>query len=563
MITELLKTEIEKAVRSVGFAMPADYSLLAPPKKEMGDFATNIALIISKANRENMSKDVADKLILELDKSEIIRSVTAAGPGFINIFLKDKLFYDELKKILDIQENYGRSNIGNGKTANVEYVSANPTGPLHIGNARGGPIGESIANLFTFYGFRVRREFYINDVGVQIEKLGSALCYWYEVKHDERTEFPVGGYPGDYVKEISEEIQKTKKDELKNIEDHTQLVEYFAKEGLLILIRQIKEACELIGISYDEWMEESEIQSSGKTDEVIELLQEKDFTVRREGALWFKRENDPEFSDKESVLKRSDQGQTPTYFADDIAYHKDKFDRGADILVDVWGANHHGHIDRLKSAVEALDYDVKNFHIILYQYVRLKNAGEILKMSKREGNFVTLKEVIENGVAPDAFKYFILAQNPNTPFDFDIKEAADTSEKNPVYYIKYAHARICSILAKSGTGRIGSISAGEIDGSYIKNADLKLLKENSEMDLIKGILEFPEILDDIIENYQIQLLPHYTYKIASLFHNFYTKCQVLTEDKELTNARLALITATKHTIANALQILDIEAPEKM
>jgi arginyl-tRNA synthetase len=554
MIKKTLRGEIEKAIESAGYMVPIDFSFEKPPQKEMGDYATNVPLIITAAKKELIAREVAEKIKSELKKSEIIKNIEIAGAGFINIFITNSVYLDQIKQILEQAENYGKIDLGQGRKVNVEYISANPTGPLHIGNARGGPIGEAIANLYENFGYEVIREFYVNDVGGQINHLAESLLYYYEVKHDQRIIFPEGGYPGDYIEEISEEIQKEFADELEKIEEHSKLLELFGREGLKILIRNIKEASELIGITFDNWAFESELQRSGKTAAAIQQLQEKDFVVSREGALWFKRENDLEFSDKESVLERSDQNRTPTYFADDIAYHKDKFDRGAEVLVDVWGANHHGHIDRLKSAVEALGYNIDNFHIILYQYVRLKNAGEILKMSKREGNFITLKQVIESGVAPDAFKYFILAQNPNTPFDFDIKLAADTSEKNPVYYIEYAHARICSILAKA---------AGESGVTEIKSANLELLKEKEELDLARGLVEYPDILLEVKENYQLQLLPHYIYKIASLFHSFYTNCQVLSDDLELTKARLALITAAKYVIANALKILDIEALEKM
>lgn len=569
MIEETIKAEVEKAIELAGYQVPVDFSCEKPPQKEMGDYATNIAMIIAAANKALIPKEVAEKIKSKLVKSDIIKNVEVAGAGFINIFVKDSLYFDQIKQILEKGENYGKTDIGKGKKVNVEYISANPTGPLHIGNARGGPIGEATANLYDFLGYKVTREFYINDVGGQINHLAESLLYYYEVKHDQRIVFPEGGYPGDYVKDISAQVQIEKAKELAEMKDRDELLELFKKEGLAILIRKIKEDCALLDIEFDKWTYQSDIEFSGKTDLVVKELEEKGLTTKREGALWFKNPDDPEFEDKESVLKKSDGKEALTYFADDIAYHKEKFDLGDEIIVDVWGANHHGHIPRIKSAMEAMGYPAENFIILLYQYIRLKHGDEVMKMGKRFGNIVTLRQVIEAGVAPDVFKYFILSQNSNTPFDFDIKLAADTSEKNPVFYMKYAHARICSILEKyrqdSKSERDSEKTADMLTSllADLLKSDLSLLKNEKEIALYKELIKFPEILLEIKKDFQIQTLPHFAYQIAGLFHDFYTNCQVLSDDLELTKARLALIMASKNVIANALKILDIEAPEKM
>lgn len=546
---EDIKKIILEAVKEAGYSVPQNFAIDTPPESSMGDFATNIAMIIAGRDKRN-PREIAEKIIDLLKSEKDIAKVENAGPGFINITLKESIYFAELKKILSEKENYGKGSKKNTKV-NVEYVSANPTGPLHVGNARGGPIGEAIARLYQFLGYEVEREFYVNDMGLQIERFGRSLYYYYAKKTDDKLELPEDGYPGPYIKEISEEIQKSHKEKLKEIKDEPELIQFFIKEGLTYTIKSIREDCELIGIKFDNWLHESDLLHSGKAEAAVEKLKVGGFTVSKEGALWFKNPDDTELADKESVLVKSD-GKSLTYFADDIAYHLDKLERGNQLLIDVWGANHHGHIPRFKAAMKAVGAKEDKIQILLYQYIRLKKAGKTASMGKRLGNFVTLREVIKSGVAPDAFKYFILAQNNNTPFDFDLKLAADTSEKNPVFYIKYAHARICSILKKAG-----DISTPE-DG-----ADFKLLSDPKEVALYKELVKFPEILNETSENFQVQALPHFAHKIAGLFHDFYANCQVITEDKKLTASRLSLIIATKYILANTLDICGIEAPESM
>lgn len=544
-----IKRIIIEAVKKAGYAVPQNFAVETPPNLEMGDFATNIAMVIGGRDKIN-PKEIADKVVEILKKEKDLTKVEIAGHGFVNITIKDSIYFAELKKILQEKENYGRGSAKKTKIM-VEHVSANPTGPLHIGNARGGPIGEAFAGLFSFLGYEVGREFYVNDMGLQIERFGRSLYYWYAKKSDSKIEFPADGYPAPYIKEISEEIQKTNKEKLASLKDESDLLDFFIKEGLYHTVKSMRKDCELIGIKFDNFAYESNLQHSGKAEAVVEKLKQKGFTISKEGALWFKNPEDPEFLDNESVLVKSD-GKSFTYFADDIAYHIDKFARGYDKTINILGANHHGHLSRFRAAMRAVGVPDEKIEIVLYQYIRLKKAGRIASMGKRLGNFVTLRQVIESGVEPDAFKYFILAQNSNTPFDFDLEAAADTSEKNPVFYVKYAHARICSILKKIGEK--------DID---IKEVDLSLLSDSKEVALYKEIVKFPEIINEVSNNFQIQALPHYGYKIAGLFHDFYSNCHVITDDKKLTDSRLALILATKYVLSNVLGICGIEAPEHM
>lgn len=546
-----LRDSIVKAAKEAGYGHLVDFDLNLPPKNQDADYATNISLIIGHKTKEN-PKDVADKISKKLSENSLVQKTTVAGPGFINIVLQDHTYYDLLKNLLSEKDNFGKKDIGQGKTVSVDFVSANPTGPLHIGNARGGPIGETIANLYQHFGYKVSREFYVNDSGLQVKRLGKSFYYWHEKLSGEDAIFPEDGYPGEYVKEIVEEIIKKSKDKINQLKNEDEIIEYLSKEGLDQIIDQMKKDVELLGISFDKWIYESQLQLSGDTEKYINLLKEKNATVSREGALWLKVDADPDFKDKESVLIRSDEAKSFTYFADDIAYHMKRYEDGVEKIIDVWGANHHGHIARMNAALQVLGISKEKLQILLYQYIRIVQNGEPIKMGKRLGNFISLRQILEGGVSADAFKYFILAQNSNTPFDFDIKLAADQSERNPVYYIQYAHARICSILKKAGE-----------ETSSPENVDLSVLKNDKELSLIKELTMWPDVAEDSLEDLQIQNLPHYAYKIASLFHDFYTNCPVLDAEEETKKARLALVSATKIIISKVLSICGISAPEKM
>jgi len=548
MIKKQITEEILKAAGEAGYGELADFSVEKPPKVEMGDFSTNIALVLAGGKREN-PKDIAGKISESLAKSQLIEKAETAGGGFININIKSDLCFKELKKIIKEQEDYGKTDVGKGKKVSIDFISANPTGPLHIGNARGGPIGEVIANLLTFNGYKVSREFYLNDIGVQINKLGETLYHYIEKDKGNDSVFPDDGYKGDYIKAIAKKIS-LEKVQLETLANKEEVIDYLKNAGLNYLIENIKKDVGLLNIKFDKWVSERELQESGLTEKIVASLKKEEATVNREGAIWFKNADDPNFEDKEAVLQKSDQEKTYTYFADDIAFHMERYDSGVDLIVDVWGSNHHGHVPRMVSALKSLGVEENRLKVLLYQFIRIKNGDEIVKMSKRTGNFVTLKQVLYGGVSADAFKYFILAQNSNTPFDFDVKLAADQSEKNPVYYIQYAHARICSILRKVGETKEG-------------DANLSLLKNDKELNLLKALIDWPDIVEEISTNFQIQTLPHYAYKIASLFHDFYTNCQVLSDDKKLTSARLVLVKATKNILNIVLNICDIEAPEKM
>lgn len=557
-----LREIIAKAANSAGYPELVDFDVSPPPVGQGADYATNVALIIAGEKKQN-PREIAERIVVEISKVEAIKEAHSAGPGFINITFQDQTYYDLLKKLLSEKENFGKSKIGQNKTVSVDYVSANPTGPLHIGNARGGPIGETITNLLEFVGYKVIREFYLNDVGVQVTRLGETIYWWVEKQNGNEPAFPENGYPGEYVKEVAEMIVAQNNEKIDAFKDKKDLIDFLKNEGLKILVEKMKEDAALLGLKFDIWVSEYDLQQKGFAKKVVEKLAQAGATAKSEGALWFVNPSDPKFEDKESVLQKSDEDSTFTYFTDDIAYHSKRYNEGVDLIVDIWGSNHHGHINRMYSALKALGISEEKLKIYLYQYIRLKNGEEIVKMGKRFGNFVSLRQVIEGGVSADAFKYFILSQNPNTPFDFDIKLATEKSEKNPVYYIQYAHARICSILRKSQIANLKSQIQDGTGDINIADLDLSVLKNEKEIALIKALAMWPDIVEDTLKDFQVQMLPHYAYKLASLFHDFYTNCPVLDSDEQTKKARLALIFATKILISNVLSICGITAPEKM
>jgi len=558
---EELRENIIKAVKGAGFKLPEDFSLESPPDEKMGDLATNIAIIIGK--NEGIDPIDVSKKILTKFGSDYIESADVAGQGFINFKLSKKYYQKVLSNILSSGGDYGKSDIGKEKRLLVEYVSANPTGPLHIGNARGGPIGEAISNIFSWLGYYVEREFYVNDVGAQIRKFGETLAYYYISKNDPSYHFPDGGYPGDFLKEISEQIQREKKDEIANLKDD-KLIDFFIRHGLEITIRRIKEDLCDLGIVFDRFQYESDLINSGLSQKVIEDLKEKNALVDREGALWFCSKEYSDLSDRESVLVRSDSEKSLTYFASDIAYHKDKFDRKFDRLIDVWGANHHGHIERLKASLKSLGYDSDKLDIILYQNVRLKKDGEIKQMGKRLGNFINISDLLnEMKVSADVFKYTIISQSSQNIIDFDLDLAVEQSEKNPVYYLQYAYARICSILRNTDKNILQALEKIAEGKGRPDPKTLDLLKDKKELDLIKLLDKLPNILLKIGENFQIQSLPFFATETARAYHNFYTSCQVLSGDKNLTEARLLLVLATRNVLKITLSLMGVSTPERM
>lgn len=506
-----------------------------PENPKYGDYATNIALRLSKFVRDNplkIAKYIATKI--KHQTKNLFESIEVVKPGFINFKLSQKYLISKILEILKEGKNFGKSNFGKGKKIQVEFISANPTGPLTLGNGRGAFFGDALAKILSYSGFKVEREYYWNDAltSSQILGLGKTL------KGEEIV------YRGDYIKKLPEKITKKYKKDIKRLS--TTQVAFYASE---ILKEEIKNFIKKkLKIKFNTWFSEQSLYDGGAVDQTLKLLEEKNLIYEKEGAIWFRAKD---FGDDEDrVLVRSNG--TPTYFLSDIAYHLNKFSRKFGKVINIWGADHAGYIKRLKGAMVALGYP-ERLDILISQLVRLVRGGKEIRMSKRKGVFVTLEELIDE-VSLDVARFFFLMYSLNTHMDFDLDRAKERTEKNPVFYVQYAHARICSIIKKS-----------KIKSQKIKVNEKKLILLNhpTELSLIRELIKFPEILNDIAQNYEIHRLPSYAISLADKFHNFYEKCRVIEKDEKLFKARLALILATKTVFKNTLNCLGIGAPEKM
>lgn len=548
-----------KKENAVDFDEIAPFAVEVPREKAHGDFAANAAMVMTKKAKQNpvklagIIKDYAERL-LTFVKAPVER-IEVAGPGFLNFYLKRDWAHEALCYVLKEGENYGKQNIGNGKKVQVEFVSANPTGPMHMGNARGAALGDALAELLKTAGYDVTREFYINDAGNQIENFALSLEARYLELYGIPAEIPEGGYHGEDVVEHMKEFAQKEGDKYLHV-DPEERRKVFVEYALEKNIRRMKQDLESFGVVFDIWFSERSLHESGKVMETIEKLKERGYTYEKDGALWF---SATKFGvPKDEVLIR--QNGIPTYFAADIAYHKDKFDRGFEWVIDIWGADHHGHVPRVKAGLAALGYDPERLTIIIMQLVRLFKNGEIARMSKRTGKAVTLSDLIEE-VGKDAARFFFNLRSADTHLDFDLDLAVKQSEENPVFYVQYAHARISSIL------RVAREQGADIDFENLSDEKIRklagLLKEDAEVELIKKLAEFPEEIRIAAENLSPYRIANYAMDLASLFHSFYNSCRVLTEDEDLTRARLILVYATKRVFKNAFRILGITAPERM
>jgi len=505
---------------------------------KFGDYSTNAALKLAKKEGRNpleLAKELVEKINQDKAGREIFARVEAVKPGFINFFLSPDYLQRQVAEILKLGDDYGQSNLGQKQKIQVEFISANPTGPLTVGNSRGGVIGDVLAQVFEISGWRVTREYYFNDAGGQIDVLGHSV-----LKDD------LAEYKGEYIDKLHAELESG---------DYKEI----GKKAAQILIEQIKETTRKMGIEYDVWFAEGrDLREKNKIEEIVGWLKEKSLAYEKEGALWFK--STLFGDDKDRVLIRSN-GE-PTYFAIDCAYHKNKFvERAFDKVIDIWGADHHGDVPRVKGFVKALGFE-KNFEILLHQFVRVLKDGKEVRMSKRAGNYVAVEDLLDE-VGKDVYRFFMLQYSPNTHMDFNLDLAKEQSQKNPVYYVQYAHARICAILRKSAQSQISDLKSQINFKKQISNFKLELLKEPAEMDLIKQLIRLPEIVEDAAKDYQVQRLPQFALELVRNFHKFYEQCRVISDDQSLTQARLALIEAARIALKNTLDLMGISAPEKM
>lgn len=550
-LAEALDRAVKKAINNgeLPSLTTPEFVVEVPKEKGHGDFATNLAMMLAKPAR-NAPRKLAEIIVNNLDLAGVsVERVEIAGPGFINFYLDPNWIYQALPQIVEQAEHYGRLDLGEGKKVQVEFVSANPTGLLHMGNARGAALGDSIASILEFAGYDVQREYYINDAGNQIDNFGKSLEARYLQQLGQDVPLPEEGYHGedliDTVKNFIAQHQDTYLTADPALR-REKLVEFALNEKLT----NIKNSLLDFGVVYDVWFSEKSLHDSGAVEETINELREKGYIYEKENALWFKAS---EFGDeKDEVVVRSNG--VPTYFAADIAYHKNKFERGFDKVINIWGADHHGHVNRMKGAVEALGYSRDALEVVLMQLVRLLRGGEIVRMSKRTGQFVTLSELIDE-VGKDAARYFFVMRSPDSHLEFDLDLAKSQTNDNPVFYIQYAHARICSIfrqLAERG-GQLPSIS----------DVDLTLLKEEEEKELVRKLADFPVEVSMAAQMLAPHRIARYLHELAGLFHSFYNSNRVIVEDKKLSDARLILVDCTRTVLRNGLRLIGVSAPERM
>lgn len=517
-----------------------------PQKSEHGDYAVTAPLKLARS--AGMSPLViAQRLLDHLETLEEIESVTLAKPGFINFKLKAEWVKSQVDGIIEAGESFGNVNTGGGKRVQVEYVSVNPTGPLHVGHGRGAVLGSGLARMLEAAGWLVEQEYYINDAGTQMLLFYRSLYTRYLQELGGEGEMPSGGYVGQYVLDLAREVIEEEGDKFRDMAEEDALRE-LGVIGLRKMLGSIREDLEEMGVHHDVWFSEQSLFESGRYEETMGQLASAGHTRDKDGATWFVSTALGE--DKDNVLVRG--SGNPTYFASDIAYHYDKFvTRGFDRVINVWGADHQGHISRMKAAVGALGVDPSRLDILVSQMVTLKRGGQVDKVSKRGGKIVTLKEVVDE-VGVDPCRFFFLARSADSQMEFDLELAKSQSVENPAYYLQYAHARMCSILRNA-----------EEMGIDFSGGDVLLLGEESEMQLIRQMLKLPETLEMIGNTLEPQHLPHYSQDLAAIFHSFYEKCRVLGEDVELTKARLKLVYAARIALARCLGLMGMSAPEEM
>lgn len=516
-----------------------------------GDYASNIAMVLASRVKGKLPPRKIAEVIREhvRDDDGVLEKVEVAGPGFMNFFIKEGVWSTLLSEVDAQGDRYGSSDYGMGKNAHVEFVSANPTGPLHIGHARGAVVGDVIANIAAVSGYSVFREYYINDAGNQMNNLGKSVLYRYRELLGDNIEFPENCYRGDYIRDLAREIVERDGDIFLS-KNHEEAVGVFTDYAAAAILEGIKEDLRAFGVVFDNYFSERALYKDNRVALLLKELEEKRVVYSDGETLWFKT---TDFGDEKDrvVVRRNGE---PTYFAADIAYHHDKYTRGFDTIIDVWGADHHGYIPRMSACIEALGHDRNSLKIVLIQLVSLLRDGMPVPMSTRAGEFVTMKEVIDE-VGKDAARYNFLMRRSDSHLDFDLELAKKQSNENPVYYVQYAHARICSIVRNAA-------EKGYTIPAY-EEVDLQCLNLPEEVNLIKTIIRFPEVVEGAVIALEPHRLTFYLNDLAAIFHSYYNKHRVLSDDEGLSKARLFLINTILTVVRNALRLLGVSAPERM
>lgn len=550
-VKEQLKTEIAAAIEAAGLAWGEDIPeivLETPKEKSHGDFASNAAMKLASVAKK-APRAIAEDIVnhLNTDKASV-KEIEIAGPGFINFFMDNRYLIDVIPEVLDQGADYGRSDVGKQKKVQVEFVSANPTGNLHLGHARGAAVGDSLCNILDFAGYDVTREYYINDAGNQIVNLARSVESRYFEALGMDMEMPEGGYQGADVREFGEELASEQGDRFVHVEEEERL-EFFREYGLKREIEKLKQDLEQFRVRFDVWYSETSLYTNGNVEETLQYLHDQGETYEEDGAVWFRSSRYGD--DKDRVLVKNDG--TYTYLLPDISYHRDKFGRGFEKVINIWGADHHGYIPRMEAAVQALGHDKEQLETQIIQMVNLFENGERVKMSKRTGKAVTLRDLMDE-VGIDATRYFFAMRSPDTHMDFDLSLAKSQSNENPVYYVQYAHARLCSIFRQ----------AEERGITFDLAADLTPIHSEKELDVLKKIGEFPEEVAIAADKYAPHRMTTYLHELASAFHSFYNADRVMdAEDEPKTQARLVLAKAVQTTVQNGLDLIGVNAPETM
>lgn len=549
-----LTEQIAAAVAKTGLVtedqMP-NVMIEKPKEKSHGDYATNIAMQLTRLARRN-PREIAELIKQHFDmKSAGVERLDIAGPGFINFFLDKSYLYQVITQAIKEGERYGQSNIGQGQKVQVEFVSANPTGHLHLGHARGAAVGDAVCNILSFAGYDVTREYYINDAGNQVDQLAYSIEARYKQALGMEAEMPADGYYGEDIRIIAEELVKQEGDRLLKLPEQERF-HFFKTYGLKKELDKIKRDLQRFRVHFDVWYSETSLYESGKVQAVLEELDSKGKTYVQDGATWL--DTTSYGDDKDRVLIKSDGSYT--YLTPDIAYHKDKYSRGFDRLINIWGADHHGYIPRMKAAMEALGYDSNRLTVLISQMVSLYQNGEKVKMSKRTGKAVTMEELMDE-VGVDATRYFFTMRSTDSHLDFDLDLALSKSNDNPVYYVQYAHARICSIFKQAEEQ---GLNWSDTD---VEEVQFELLQREQEFDLLHKIANIREEIENAAQQYAPHRIVRYVYELASLFHSYYKAERVITENSDLSKARLSLLRAIQIVLQNVLKLIGVTAPDQM
>ena len=550
-ISEIVRGALD-AAQSTGQLPEAeitDLSIERPQKAENGDFSCSLAMKLARPMRMN-PRAIGEAMVASLPGSEIVGKVWVAGPGFVNFALDEDWLRSQVDRVIEQDEAFGNSDIGGGESVQVEFVSVNPTGPVHVGHARGAILGSALANALEAAGCDVQREYYVNDGGTQMELFYQTAYARYLQQYGREAEIPEDGYHGEYMNDLARAIRDRHGDKYLDM-NAEQATAAIGEVALETIVDSIRDSLDRLGVGYDVWFRERSLYTEGGFDGVMSLIDERGYRAERDGAVWFAAtelgaEND-------AVLIRSNGA--PTYFASDVAYHHNKFiERGFERVVDIWGADHQGHVNRMKAAVSALGVDPDRLTLMIYQMVTFKQGDELVRLSKRSGDIITVDDLVDQ-VGADACRYFFLSRAAETQMEFDLELAARQSSDNPVYYVQYAHARIASIIAGAKERNI-----------EFEDADLSLLDHEAELALIRKIVQLPELVEVMASNLEVHHLPHYAQELATAFHWFYQQCRVISTvegEEELTRARLRLCLASKIVLARCLSLMGMSAPDKM